>query len=96
MLVCHLDALLLAEGWIIPIEIINLKLHELCLGIRLNELLELLRGAVGREADVLGETALFDALHELPRIVFLKSRRPVATKIVHEIDIEIIDTEIRE
>ena len=45
---------------------------------------------------MLGKPALLDAFHELPSVMLLERCRPVAAKVVHQIDVEIVNAEIGE
>ena len=94
MRACNFDAFALAERRAVPVEVVDLELHDFGLRVVSDELLELFGRAVRREADMLCQAAFLHALHEVPGVVFLELGRADAAKVVHEIEVEILDAQV--
>ena len=75
---------------ILPVEVIDLELNEIHLGVRGQELIEAFPIIMYGKTNVLDLTCCFLFLREVPHIVFVELCGAFATDVVEQIVINII------
>ena len=95
-LLAHLVALARLDDVALPIHVVDLQLHEIHLGVRIQHLLQFLGVVVDGEAELLDLALGLLLGAELPQAVLLEAGREGLAQIVQQVVVEVIHAALRQ
>ena len=92
----HVVAAVRLDAGIVPVEVVDLQLHELRFGVRREDLVEQLRAVVERESDVADTPLGFHAGGEGEAVEALDGAVVRGVEVVQQVVVEVVDAAFRE